>query len=404
MGQAGEFRRNWRPLAGAIIGIGSALSLNSYILSTFAPYFLKEFGWSREQWTWLAVVQSMVLVSIPIAGRLADLFGVWRTAAVGALSFPMFLVAIATMDGSLTTYFWIYAAQTVICSTTTSTVYNRVIAETFTRNRGLAMGFAGAGAPLIGAVGSPLVSAFVREHGFRAGYLAVAVFCALCAVLTLWLLRGVEESAPGAELAERGHAREDYGAILRRPVFWVMLAATFLVNVPFSLATTQIKLLVGEQGLPDASAALMVSALGLASVAGRFGFGFAVDHLSPARVAAFGFVLPVAGLLLLASPLDTIGWVTTAIVLIGLAFGSEADVIPVLVTRFFGIRLFSTVLGMLTAAMGAGMSSGLVLLALVQRATHSFNADLLVCAGAAGIGSLLFLALAAQRFKPVDQS
>lgn len=404
MGQAGEFRRNWRPLLGAFFGIGSALSLNSFILSTFAPYFLKEFGWSKEQWTWLAVVQSLVLVSVPVSGRLADLFGVWRTAAIGALSFPLFLIAIATMDGNLMTYFWIYVAQTVVCSTTTSTVYNRVIAETYSRNRGLAMGIAGAGAPLIGALGSPAISAFVRDHGFRAGYLAVAAFCAFCAVLTLWLLRGVEEAAPGAELAERGHAWADYGAVLATPVFWLLLGATFLVNLPFSLATAQIKLVVGEQGLPDASAALMVSALGLASVTGRFVFGFAVDHLSPPKVAAFGFALPVAGLLLLASPLDSLGWVTTAIVLIGLAFGSEADVIPVLVTRYFGIRLFGTVLGMLTAAMGAGMSLGTVLLALVLRATHSFTAHLLVCAAAAGIGSLLFLLLSGQRFRPAGQS
>ena len=37
MAQEGEFRRNWRVLAGAFIGIGTSLSLNSYILSTFQP-------------------------------------------------------------------------------------------------------------------------------------------------------------------------------------------------------------------------------------------------------------------------------------------------------------------------------------------------------------------------------
>ena len=171
--------------------------------------------------------------------------------------------------------------------------------------------------------------------------------------------------------------------------------------MPFSLATTQIKLVVTEQGLPDASAALMVSALGIASVVGRFVFGVAVDRLSPARVAAFSFVLPVLGVLLLASPIDSFAVVLTAVVLIGLAFGSEADVIPVLVARFFGIRLFSTVLGLLTGAMAAGMVSGTVVLALVLRRTQSFNAHLLIVAVAALIGSMLFVALGSRRFSQV---
>ena len=220
---AGEFRQNWRALAGAMLGIGSALSLNSYILSTFAPYYLGEFGWTREQWAWLATVQLLVVVFMPVAGRLADLFGVWRTAAVGALSFPAFLVAIALMDGKLATYFAIYVAQTIIGCTTTSTVYARVVAQSFRVHRGLALGLCGAGAPLIGALGSPLVSAFVRAHGFSAGYLAVAAFCLVCAVLTLWLLWGVE---PGRNrgtplLRERSGSR----VVLSQPVFWLMLAA-----------------------------------------------------------------------------------------------------------------------------------------------------------------------------------
>lgn len=400
---AGEFRQNWRALAGAFLGIGSALSLNSYILSTFAPYYLSEFGWSREQWAWLATVQLLVVVFMPVAGRLADLFGVWRTAAVGALSFPLFLIAIAVMDGSLGTYFAIYVAQTIIGCTTTSTVYARVVAQSFRVHRGLALGLCGAGAPLIGALGSPLVSAFVRDQGFSAGYLAVAAFCAVSAVLTLWLLRGVEPDRARGAGAARPAA--NYRAILAMPVFWLMAGATFLVNLPFSLATTQIKLVVGEQGLPDATAALMVSAFGVASVLGRVVSGAAIDRFPAPTVAAIGFFLPVIGLVLLASPLDSTGAVLLAVALIGLSFGSEGDVAPYLVTRWFGIAVFGTVLGLLTAAMGAAMALGNALLALVLGATGSFDAYLVIAALAATVGSALFLLLGTARFAPVaDQS
>lgn len=394
----GEFRQNWRPLLGAFLGIGSALSLNTFILSTFAPYYLAEFGWTKQDWALLSTVQLIVMVAIPIAGRMADVLGVWRTAAIGATTFPLFLVLIAFMDGSIGTFFAIYIAQTVICATTTATVYSRVVAQAFRINRGLALGVCGAGAPLIGALGSPLASAFVQAHGFTAGYLAVAVFCAVCSVLTLWLLWGVEGPRPAREAEPRGGGV--YREIARMPVFWLMLGATFLANLPFSLATTQIKLVAGEQGLDDGDAALMVTALGLAAVLGRVIFGIAIDRLAPHRVVGFAFFLPVLGLSLLASPFDSFGVVLAGILLIGIAFGAEADVVPVLVVRWFGLRVFSTVLGLLTAAMGAAMALGNGLLAALLATTGSFEAYLVTAAAGAAIGSLLFLTLGLERFRP----
>ena len=400
MEQAGEprseFRRNWRVLAGAFIGIGTSLSLNSYILSTFQPYFLNSFGWTKPQWAALGAVQLLVVIALPVVGRMADVIGVWRTAAIGAVSFPLFLLAIALMDGNITHYLMIYIAQTVLGATATSTVYARVVAERFSKNRGLALGLCSAGSPLVAAAGSPLVSAFVRDHGFRAGYIAVALFCAVGSVLTLWLLWGVEQRRKPRSPEQRGLG--DYRAVFAMPVFWFMMLALFLVNLPFSLATAQLKLVVAEQGLPDATAAIIVSAFAIASMAGRWVFGFAIDRLPAHRVAATGFGLPIIGLLLLVSPLNTLPWIMFAMVLIGTAFGSEADIIPYLVTKRFGIARFGTVLGLMMAATGAALGLGTVLLAVVLKLTGSFDAYLLICAGAALIGSLMFLMLGAKRF------
>src|SRR6187551_361654 len=96
-----EFRTHWRPLLASFLGMGSALSVNSYILSVFAPYLIEEFGWSRAQWALLGVVQFAVMICLPIAGRLADMFGVRPVAAVGAISFPLFLVAFTLIEGDM---------------------------------------------------------------------------------------------------------------------------------------------------------------------------------------------------------------------------------------------------------------------------------------------------------------
>lgn len=397
---SGEFRRHWRPLLAGSLGVGTALSLNTYILSIFAPYMIAEFGWTLSQWAMLGLVQLVVMISIPIAGRLTDLYGVRRVAAIGAFSYPLFLLAIAAMSGDIYVYLGIYIAQTVICSTTTMTVYSRVVAGAYSARRGLALGICGSAPPLIGAVISLVMTDFVADYGWRTGYVAVAVFCAICSVATFFLLGSgdaAREAKPVVPAEKR--PRGDYRAIFASPVFWIMLIALFLVNLPFSLAASQLKLVVLDQGLPDASAAVMVSVFAVGSIVGRVVSGAALDWLPAHWIAALVFALPVIGLLMLASPLDTEAVVLGGLLLIGLSFGGEGDIIPYLVTRYFGIAVYGTVLGLLTAAMGAAMAAGNVLLSMTLAQAGGYQTYFLTAATTAAIGSAMFLLLGLPRLK-----
>jgi len=397
MHERSEFRRHWRPLLAATIGMGSALSLNSYILSVFAPYLIRDFGWSNAQWAMLGMIQMLIMVCMPIAGRLTDLYGVRRVAAVGALSFPAFLAAIASMNGDIRIYAAIYIAQTMICSTTTATVYSRVVASAFKIRRGLALGICGSAPPLVAALFSPSISGFVAEHGWRAGYWATAAFSLAGAIATLTLLPSRREEqavVAGAGLAARPQsARSDYGRILAMPAFWIIIGGAFLANLPFALATSQLKLVVLAQNQPDATAALMVSIFAASSIAGRLVVGVALDSLPAHFIAALAFAMPVVGLLLLASPLDTMPMVALAIALIGLTFGGEGDVIPFLISRYFGIAIFSTVFGLCSAAIGLAIGLGNLVLAVSLKLTGGFDAFLIFTAATAAAGSALFLLL-----------
>jgi hypothetical protein len=95
--------------------------------------------------------------------------------------------------------------------------------------------------------------------------------------------------------------------------------------------------------------------------------------------------------------------VSCAILLMGLSFGSEGDVVPFLVTRYFNIAIFSTVLGLLSASIGSAMAIGNGLLGLVLNATDSFDLYLVIAAAGSFIGSGLFLILGLKRFRPVGQ-
>lgn len=396
-----EFRRHWRPLLASFVGMGSALSLNSYILSTFAPYFIEEFGWTLSQWALLGVVQGLMLICLPVAGRLTDIYGVRPVAAVGAIAFPLCLLAIAMMNGDIKVYLAIYVIQTVLCSTTTATVYSRVVAEAFSIRRGLALAVAGSSPPLVAALGSPLITAFVADHGWRSGYMVMAVFSAACAAATILLLPRTQKEAPSpVAIAPAPSRGGDYRRIARMPAFWMMLIGCFLVNLPFTLATSQIKLVVQAQGISDAHAAIMISAFAVGSIIGRFVAGVGLDALPGHIIAAVGFGLPFAALALLLSGLDTTPVVGFAILLLGLSFGSEGDVIPYLITRYFDIAVFSTVMGLLSASIGLSMALGNVILAATLKVTDSFDLYLMIAAASSLAGALLFLALGWPAFRP----
>lgn len=399
----GEFREQWRPLAASFIGISAALSLNPYILSTFAPYLIEDLGWTRAQWALMGIPQLLVLICIPVAGRLTDSYGVRPVVMVGAISFPLFCVAISMMNGDIAVYLAIYIAQTILGSTTTSAVYSRLAAENFTVRRGLALAICGASPALVAMVGSPLISEFVAQHGWRAGYLVVAAYSALTSAVAIALMPRPAPRPPrpggNAARANSGIYRE----LMRQPAFWLMLAGSFLVNVPHALATSQLKMVVLEQGATAAQAGLLVSVFAIGVTVGRFVSGLALDSFPAHVVAAIGFGLPLPGLLILASSLDGMPYLVTAILFLGMSFGSEGDVIAYLAVRYFGISIFGSAMGLLTAAMGGAMAMGSLLLGVLLERTDSFDLYLLLASVAVTIGSAMFWSLGLSRFSP-DES
>jgi predicted MFS family arabinose efflux permease len=193
--------------------------------------------------------------------------------------------------------------------------------------------------------------------------------------------------------AQEQRADGVYRTIAALPAFWVMLAGILLVNLPFALAHAQIKLLAIDNGLSDAAAALVLSAFAIASIVGRLVSGISIDYLPAHLVAALGFFLPCCGLVLLAYGVDTALAVTSGVAFIGLAFGAEADVIPYLVRHHFPLPVYSTVLGILSAAMGCAIALGNVFIAVALEATARFDPFLVGAALASFVGSGLFLLL-----------
>lgn len=391
MSYFGEVRANARQLAAATAGLSAGLSVSAYTNAAMAPHFLAAFGWSRSDFALTGVIALLTFVFLPVYGRLADVVGVRRVAAVGVVGVPVCWAAFAAMSGPIWQYFAISVALIALGVTTTPAIYSRVVATWFDKARGLALAIAISGPPLLGAIGSPALAAINRAYGWRVGCVAIAVTTAVLGVLALALIGREKPGSAGS--ARKPKARTDYRVIGRNRVFWILLAGVLLCNVYHSVTTSQLGVVLGASVRSAGSVASLVSIFAVAVIVGRFACGLALDRFAAHAVAAIAMALPGFGCLLLASSWDSYVVVIAAVCCLGAAWGAEGDVIAYLVSRRFDLSVYSSVLSILSAAIGVSSAAGAVILSRILRETQSFNGFLVLAGAAAMAGGALFVVL-----------
>ncbi len=384
-----EFRLNWPNLLGAAIGLGFGSALNYHMTNIMAPALLAEFGWTKTRF---ALVGSLGLISLfftPVAGRITDHLGPRRAAMIGFSVLPLALLAYSFMTGNIYQFYAITLVGQTLGILTATMVFTRVVVERFDAARGLALSFLLSCPPLVAAMAAPVIGSIVENDGWRAAYrvLAAASACGgLAAIILVGRLQRTPAASPRATAMNWAAFRE----LSRKPVFLLMLAGMFLVNVPQILVHSQLNLMLMENGASMQFATLMVSLYSLCVVAGRLTGGIALDRLPPHLVAVLALGLPAVGYMALASSFDA-GWIlAVAVGLVGLAQGAETDVGAYLTSRRFGIANFSFIFSMLMTSMGLASSLGSIMLSYTLHLTDRYDAFLYVAASATLLGAVSF--------------
>lgn len=403
MGYFSELRTNWRPMFAAMIGLSSGMSVIGTITNIMAPHFMREFGWTKEEFAYVNSLSIFTFIMLPIAGRLADVIGVRRTALIGVVTLPITFVLVSMMTGDIRQYIALFLLQAGICITTTITVYSRLVVQYIEKSRGIALGILGASPYLISLLASPLLNAFVIDHGWRAGYQALAAILFTTGIIALLMAppERKEVAAVAASTLRSRRSWSDYPMIARQPAFWVLLAAMVLINLPQTIAIAQLGLVSLDNGVRPQDVGFMVSAFSAGVLGGRLLCGIALDHMRAHIVALGSMILPSIGLFLLASSFDSFPAVLTAVLLLGFAFGAEGDIIAFLVVRIFGVEIYSSVMGLMTAAISMTTSTGAWLSGVTLRETGNYTLFLTITGTTVFIGAMLFLLLpAASRRTP----
>ncbi|MCG8313689.1 MAG: MFS transporter [Pseudomonadales bacterium] len=394
-----EFHAGWNALLAATAGMSAGLGLNAYINNIFGPYMLEAFDWSKAEFALNGAISIITVFWIPVIGRLTDLYGVRKVAIFGIIGYPLSFVAMSMLTGDVRVLYLIHFLQVIFCASTTATVYCRVVAERFSQRRGIALAICAAGPAVVGAIASPLLTEYVTAYGWRSGFHVMAVFCGVLGVMTLMLLPRTPLN-PNAALPKRS-AKKDYRAIFTSPAFRILAVSAFLCSLTHGLATSQIKIVLADHGVSAVETGYMVSVFAIGVIFGRIIAGLALDKWSTHIVAAIGLGLPCIGSYILATDTTDLFILGFAIMLIGLSFGAEADVLAYVTAEYFPMQIYSSVMGLLTTSIGLAIGLGSGLLSLMLSIYDSFTGFLLLAGTLVLLGGLNLLRLGS--FKAEDQ-
>ena len=363
-GSYSEFRRGWPIVLSSMLGIGLGLSpVPFYTMGIFAPHLMREFGWSISQiMAGLTVTTLMVLWAGPLVGILAVKFGVRRVALVSMPLFALSFMSLALSNGSLTLFYVTWAAIAILGAGTLPITWTRAVNHWFDVRKGLALGISLMGTGIFGFLSKPLVAWMIAQFGWRGAYVGLGLLPLLIAFPTAWLLfrdTDTSEAAMAAVAARPAVTPGGFtlGQAVRDWRFWVLVLSLTPVSLTLGGPIPNMENILKGGGLTPAVVLTLTPLIGLSALSGRIIGGWLLDRFWAPAVALLILGLPALSCWLLASASLDYTSAALSILLIGFALGVEYDLMAYFVARYFGMRSYTAIYGILyvSFALGAGL-------------------------------------------------
>jgi cyanate permease len=231
----------------------------------------------------------------------------------------------------------------------------------------------------------------ISRSGWRASYASLGGLALVLGLPLSWrYIR--DRPASGRKSAAFEHSGVTWQQGLRSFAFWIITAILFVSSISMNGAITHLSALLTDRGLTPGDAALCASILGGSSLFGRVVVGCLLDRFFGPRVAFVINLITALGIFLLARA-NSFPAGCLAAALIGIGAGGEAATTPYLLTRYFGLRAFSTLYGLTWTFYAAAGAIGPVILGRAFDATGSYASLLVLLAAALGLAAATNLLL-----------
>lgn len=393
-----EFRRGWRPLVASLLGVACGASpLPFNVLPLVMGPIHAEFGWDFKTVSAGVTVFGLIAALLaPVFGRLADAKGVRLVALASTLAFAGVFASFWFLPSTLGGYYAFWAVLGLVGIGSTPVTWSRAVSLWFAKNRGLALGIMLLGTSLAGVVVPQLAHRAIDAGGWRLAFPALALLPLLVSlpVGLLWFREPTVAERP-AGLAD---ANGDIAGLSLREAargyrFWVLLTSILIVALAYGGAHIHMAQMVALHDFDPGTAASVIGIVALGILTGRLGVGLLFDRFWAPGVAFVSLLLPAGAAWLLMGTAHVLTPLLLGGFLLGFAAGAESDVIAFLAARYFGMRHYGAVYGVLYMPFGIGSAISPILYGAVRDATGGYDAMLAAACVMFAAGGALLLTL-----------
>jgi MFS family permease len=346
-----------RPMAGwrtplVIIICGCAIALLGFGprsgLGFFVQPMSREFGWGRDVFGLALAVQNLLWgLGQPIAGAVADRFGVMRVMCVGALLYAagLFLMSHATTPLALD-----MGAGVLIGFGLSGCSFNLVLSA-FSKllppeQRGIALG-AGTAAGSFGQfLFAPFGVAMIDNFGWQA---ALSVFAAM--MLLILPLSLALSTAPGAAKeatiadADQQSFKTAMAEAFGHRSYVLLVLGFFTCGFQLAFITVHLPAYLSDRGISTSTGGWVLAAIGLFNIIGSLGVGW-LQNLFPKRyiLSVIYFMRALATVAFISFPITPFSAIAFGAIS-GLTWLSTVPPTSALIALMFGTRWFATLYG-----------------------------------------------------------
>jgi MFS family permease len=331
-------------------------------ITVFDESMLREFGWSRGTLKFRDLL-TMALAGVlsPLAGAIADKYGVKWLMAFGATTLVAALLLYGQVGSALQMY-GVHILFAVVLSTCGIVMAVILVSRWFVTKRGTATGIAMVGTSMGGVLFPALGGMLVGPYGWRSSLMFYAIFPAVLLVVILLLVRerpsdmGLQPLGAGAAGPAGAPATGvDYSEAVRSRTFWLIAAAGSMTFYAILGISSHVFLYLRGQGFDVQTAARGLSWMFLMGLTGKFLFGYLADLFDHKLVLLVNLGIMFAGSLALASMNTGLFW--PFVICFGLGWGGIYTLLQLLTMDAFGLKAAGRVLGTRTVidAFGGGL-------------------------------------------------
>src|SRR6266404_3307230 len=340
---------SWRtPLL--IIVCGCAIGLLSFGPRSSLGFFVqpmgREFSWGRDVFGLALAVQNLLWgLGQPIAGAIADRFGVMRVICVGAVLYAggLFMMRYAATPLSLNV-----GAGVLIGFGLSGCSFNLVLSA-FSKllppeRRGIAVG-AGTAAGSFGQfLFAPFGVAMIDNFGWQTALSVFAGLMLLIIPLSLALTTPPATST-NAPAADQQSFKTALAEAFGHRSFVLLVLGFFTCGFQLAFITVHLPAYLVDRGIPSQTGGWVIATIGLFNIVGSLGVGW-LQNRFPKRyiLSTIYFLRAMSIVAFISFPIPTFSAITFGAAT-GLTWLSTVPPTSALVALMFGTRWFSTLYG-----------------------------------------------------------